>query len=208
MNGALLGRCGQCKQKQQEKCLYSVLSGHLILFRGAAWSAVLRGPRCCCGAGFRFHRASAAAPFPSAKLEISAVRCSEPHTLPFHVITKTAATVPISGFKFQVRAKDGINAITHQRERRPAALSASGYSRLEAKCYNPVPQCSPRTPQHRFLYRTVLQVARVQKEACFLYRVCRQAAHMQGRSLFVRKAEFRKRNLFIWPAIHIFAYHI
>ena len=41
MNGALLGRCGQSKQEQDEKCLYSVLCGHLILFRCAAWSAVL-----------------------------------------------------------------------------------------------------------------------------------------------------------------------
>ena len=70
------GYPAQDKQEQDGKYLYSVFCGHVFCF------AVLRGPRCCCGAGFRFHRASAAAPFPSAKLEISAVFSPVPNFPP------------------------------------------------------------------------------------------------------------------------------
>ena len=70
------GYPAQDKQEQDGKYLYSVFCGHVFCF------AVLRGPRCCCGAGFRFHRASAAAPFPSAKLEISAVFSPAPNFPP------------------------------------------------------------------------------------------------------------------------------
>ena len=70
------GYPAQDKQEQDGKYLYSVFCGHVFCF------AVLRGPRCCCGAGFRFHKASAAAPFPSAKLEISAVFSPAPNFPP------------------------------------------------------------------------------------------------------------------------------
>ena len=53
-----------------------------------------------------------------------------------------------------------------------------------SKVHPPTIKLAWRTPQCRFLYRTVSRVPRVQKGAGFLYRTCLKAARVQERAVF------------------------